>query len=177
MICRVLKRDDLVAFRALHRTALAEAPHAFVESAAQDAARSDDEVTAILDRGETWGALQDGRLVAKLVIDVLPYQALAHTRWLHGVYVNPEARGSGAAAKLVDAAMQDARGRGVFRFVLWVNSENAAAKSFYEKLGFREIGRVPQGIAVGGTYADDVLMCHAHDPAPAPRLDASGLGA
>jgi len=56
------------------------------------------------------------------------------------------------------AAIDDARRAGAFRFLLWVNEENKAARRFYEKLGFQEIGRVDQGIAAGASFVDDVLM-------------------
>ena len=42
--------------------------------------------------------------------------------------------------------------------VLWVNEKNDAARKFYERLGFREVGRIAKGIAVDGAYVDDVAM-------------------
>ncbi|MGH6951808.1 MAG: GNAT family N-acetyltransferase, partial [Vitreimonas sp.] len=53
---RQLTLDDLAAYRALHRHGLCEAPDAFVETPANDAARPDATVRAMLERGEGWGA-------------------------------------------------------------------------------------------------------------------------
>jgi RimJ/RimL family protein N-acetyltransferase len=155
---RVLTRADLAAYRALQRFGLQERPDAFADTLALDAARPDEEVAALLDRGEIWGAFVDGRLLAKIMLYYPPYPAFAHTRWLHGVYAHPDARGAGLAEALVRAAFDDARAAGVVRFMLWVNALNAPARRFYEKLGFREIGRIEQGIAIEGRLVDDVLM-------------------
>ena len=158
MLARPLTVDDLTAYRALHRFALAHAPYAFAETSGQDAARTDAEVAATLARGETWGLLIAERVVGKLVIDTPPYEAFRHTRWLHGVFVHPDARGAGAADVLVRGAIADAQQKGAVRILLWVNAENRAARRFYEKLGFLEAGRIDQGIAVDGGLVDDVLM-------------------
>jgi predicted GNAT family acetyltransferase len=155
---RRLRAADLAAYRQLHRFALTQAPEAFAETQAQDAARADAAVAEELARGQTWGAFVEGRLLGKLVIDAPPYPAFAHTRWLHGVYVHPDARGAGAAAALVSGALADAKQAGAFIAVLWVNEKNTAAQKFYQRFGFREVGRIAKGIAVGGTYIDDVMM-------------------
>lgn len=173
MEVRSLSLGDLVAYRALHRFALTEAPHAFVEDAAQDAARPNSEVAALMARGEAWGVFHNGRLVGKLVMDGLPYAPLAHTRWLHGIYLHPDARGSGAGAALLRSAIAHAQAQGVFRVLLWVNAENVAARGFYERMGFREVGRIDQGLSFAGGYVDDVLMCLASE---APALDGPVAG-
>lgn len=161
---RRLAVSDLAAYRALHRRALKEAAQAFVETPEEDADKPDSDVAPVLERGEAWGAFVDGKLVGKMTIDCLPYAALAHTRWLHALYVGPEGRGGGLAVKLVEAAMQDAQAVGASRFILWVNTENKAARRFYEKLGFRETGRIPGGIRMNGRIMDDVLMCREATP-------------
>lgn len=158
MLVRKLTLADLDAYRALHRHGLVHAPASFVETAAQDALRADGEIAPALERGEAWGVFEGDRMLGKLVIDCLPYAVLAHTRWLHVIYVHPEARGTGAGAALMRGAIDHARRDGAFRFLLWVNDENKAARRFYEKLGFEEIGRIDQGLAAGASYVDDVLM-------------------
>jgi GNAT superfamily N-acetyltransferase len=158
MLVRRLGVGDLAVYRALHRYGLEEAPHAFVETLANDADRPDEAVAEMLARGEGWGLFEGERLLGKLVVDALPYDCLTHTRWLHAVYLHPEARGAGQGAALMRAALEDARARGAARVALWVNEKNLAARRMYERLGFAETGRVPGGIAVGGALVDDVLM-------------------
>jgi GNAT superfamily N-acetyltransferase len=158
MIVRQLTAHDLQAYRALHRFGMEESPLGFVDVAATDAARPDTEVTAMLVRGDAWGAFDGERLIGKLTIDALPYPSLAHTFWVHAVYVHPDARGTGVSGKLLRAAIANAQSRGASRIALWVNDANAHAKALYARLGFRETGRIPGGIRVAGAYVDDVLM-------------------
>jgi ribosomal protein S18 acetylase RimI-like enzyme len=72
--------------------------------------------------------------------------------------LHPDARGDGAGEKLMRAAIADAEARKATRVLLWVNALNSAARRFYEKLGFREIGRIEGGIVVDGAVTDDILM-------------------
>lgn len=155
---RQLTAADLAEYRALHRFGMKESPNGFVDVVETDAARPDAEVEAMLARGEGWGAFDGERLVGKLVIDALPYPSLAHTFWVHAVYVHPEARGSGVSARLFAAAIEAARAKGASRVALWVNGANDHARRLYERLGFVETGRIPGGIFVVGAYVDDVLM-------------------
>lgn len=158
MIIRRLTASDLAAYRALHRFGMTESPDGFVDVTATDAARPDEAVEAVLARGEGWGAFSGERLVGKLTIDALPYPSLSHTFWIHAVYVHPDARGTGASSKLLQAAIEDARAKGAQRIALWVNGVNAHARGLYERLGFCQTGRVPGGIKVAGALVDDVLM-------------------
>ena len=155
---RRLSSADLAAYRTLHRFGMIEAPQGFVDVPATDAARPDEAVDAVLARGEGWGAFDGERLVGKLTIDALPYPSLAHTFWLHGVYVHPDARGQGASGALIHAAIEDAISRGARRIALWVNGKNVAARKSYERVGFIETGRIPGGIKIDGEDVDDVLM-------------------
>lgn len=159
MHVRALTPDDLASFRALHRFALAESPHAFVETLENDAARPDEAIADMLTRGEGWGAFDGDRMVGQLVIDALPYARLAHTCWLHAVYLHPDARGSGAGRALLMAAIEHVVALGARRIALWVSERNAPARRAYERLGFVETGRVPGGIMDGDEPVDDVLMC------------------
>lgn len=158
MQVRALTGDDVEAYRALHRFGLTESPLAFVETLANDAARPDGVVREMLERGEGWGLFDGARLLGKLVVDALPYDCLSHTRWVHAVYLHPDARGAGAGALLLGAAIEHARATGGRRIALWVNERNAAAQRLYARLGFVETGRIPGGIRVEGGDVDDVLM-------------------
>lgn len=158
MIVRQLTGDDTAAYRELHRFGMNESPTGFVDVAATDGARPDSQVREMLQRGDGWGAFDGDRLVAKLTIDALPYPSLARTYWIHAVYVHPDARGTGASGELIQAAISGAREKGARRVALWVNGVNARASSLYERMGFRQTGRIPGGIQVGDAFVDDVLM-------------------
>jgi GNAT superfamily N-acetyltransferase len=58
------------------------------------------------------------------------------------LYVRPDARRRGVAHELVKAAATEARRRGAEMLELDVLENNAAARSFYERLGFSTVERV-----------------------------------
>lgn len=58
--------------------------------------------------------------------------------YIHDVWVEPEARGSGAATALVQRACAIFAERGSPRVVLMTASPNAAARALFQKLGFRD---------------------------------------
>jgi len=158
---RRLAAADLAAYRALHRFGIRESPTGFIDVAETDAARPDGEVAAMLMRGEGWGVFEGERLIGKLTADALPYPSLAPTFWLRAVYVHPDARGTGASGRLIRAAIEGARAEGTSRMALWVHAANPHALALYERIGFRESGRIPQGVSINGQLVDDVLMSMA----------------
>lgn len=160
---RQLAAADLAEYRALHRFGIEESPSGFIDVEETDAARPDAEVVAMLMRGEGWGVFEGERLVGKLVADALPYPSLAPTFWLRAVYVHPDARGTGASERLIHAAIEYARAKGGSRMALWVHGANPHARALYERIGFRESGRIPRGISINGELVDDVLMSVALD--------------
>jgi GNAT superfamily N-acetyltransferase len=80
--------------------------------------------------------------------------------WLNGLYVRPEAWGTGVADELHDRAVAAIRAAGHERARLWVLEENARARRFYERHGWfadgssRVVEFPPNPIDLG--YALDV---------------------
>jgi len=60
--------------------------------------------------------------------------------WLEGLYVVPERWGTGLGAELHDRALEEVRGLGSGSCRLWVLEDNARARWFYERRGWRENG-------------------------------------
>ena len=56
---------------------------------------------------------------------------------IHGLYVVPGEWGTGVAPRLHDAAVEAVRGLGCTEVRLWVLEENARARRFYERSGWR----------------------------------------
>lgn len=67
--------------------------------------------------------------------------ALVRFEWLEGLYVVPEWWGKGVAAELHDAGLEIVRDLGSAKIHLWVLEENARARRFYERRGWRENGQ------------------------------------
>jgi ribosomal protein S18 acetylase RimI-like enzyme len=77
---------------------------------------------------------------------VAVYQETAQTAYVYSLWLDPVARGRGLGHRLVAAALDWARRRGVRTATLRMASDNAAARTVYEGLGFTE---VPTGGAAG----------------------------
>jgi ribosomal protein S18 acetylase RimI-like enzyme len=59
------------------------------------------------------------------------------------------ARGQGLGRMLVERLLTDLRGRGVGGVHLEVDARNSRAMGFYERLGFRELERMPGSVLMG----------------------------
>ena len=61
--------------------------------------------------------------------------------WLYALWVEPESRGNGLGALLIEAVAGWAREQGAARLDLSVTTNNAAAAALYTRAGFGETGR------------------------------------
>ena len=84
------------------------------------------------------------RLVGKLTIDALPYPSLAHTFWVHAVYVHPDARGTGASSRADargDRGARERKAHAASRFGSMARTRTRAAlyerSAFAKPAGFR----------------------------------------
>ncbi len=83
-------------------------------------------------------ALQDGNVIGLAHILFHPSTwSVAPTCYLEDLFVAKSARGSGAAASLIEAAAQAARLRGADRLYWHTQEFNAAARSLYDTLADR----------------------------------------
>ncbi|TDD41148.1 GNAT family N-acetyltransferase [Saccharopolyspora elongata] len=57
------------------------------------------------------------------------------------MWVDRAWRGEGVAEALVDAVLSWSLSRGATSVALWVFDGNSAARRFYERVGFRPVGR------------------------------------
>jgi len=83
-------------------------------------------------RTDGWIAEVDGRAVGSVLCSQRD-QATAQLRLL---LVEPEARGRGVGARLVDECVRFARRAGYQSIVLWTNDVLVAARPLYERSGF-----------------------------------------
>ena len=100
----------------------------------------------------------DGTAVgfAKLGSPSLPVETPRDTLELWQIYVLNEWQGSGIGPALFDWAATRARERGAVHLQLTVYVDNHRAKAFYERRGFREVGRYD--FMVGNHADEDIIM-------------------
>lgn len=83
-----------------------------------------------------------------------------------GIGMLPQARGRGLGRRLMTAAMDAARARGMERIELEVFASNTRAVALYASLGFRREGLKRRARKLDGEYDDDVLMALLFDDPP-----------
>lgn len=76
----------------------------------------------------------------------------------HTILVMPNVRGQGTARRLMDALMSQARRSGCHVMVAGISAGNTRALAFHAKLGFAEVGRMPDVGQKLGKWLDLVLM-------------------
>jgi RimJ/RimL family protein N-acetyltransferase len=82
-----------------------------------------------------------------------------HVGEVWGVYTRPAGRRRGAAARVMAAVIEHARGLdGVEQIQLSVSSEAAAAEALYLGLGFEVWGREPKALRLGDRRPDEIHM-------------------
>jgi L-amino acid N-acyltransferase len=82
----------------------------------------------------------------------------------HSVNLSPRARGRGLGRALMAALEARARAQGAHLLIGAVTATNAASLAFHRRLGFAEVGRIPQAGWKFGRYHDLVFMHKLLDP-------------
>jgi len=110
-------------------------------------------------RKVVFGLLDDDGLLGVTGIAFNTRQKIRHIAKLFGIYVKKRARGTGAAGRLIDVALDEASRRAGIRIVqLTVTENNRAAVELYEKRGFMAYGTEPFAVAVAGGYVGKIHM-------------------
>jgi len=156
---RRLLPADAPAFRTLRLEALAGHPEAFGASLEDEAAQGEAFFAARLSTNAVFGGnLPGAPQLGGIMALAIPTSAKSrHKGLLWGVYLRPEARGSGLAAALLDAVLHHAQGR-VEEVRLAVTAGNTAARRLYLRAGFTEWGREPRAVKIGESYYDEHHM-------------------
>jgi ribosomal protein S18 acetylase RimI-like enzyme len=162
---RPLTESDRDAFWALRLRAVTDHPAAFGWTPEEVCALSGEE----RDRrfradwiagGVMLGAFVDGGLVGTLGLSPEARTKMRHRASIRAVYVAPEHRGRGVAARLLAEAIRRARAMpGVEILVLSVGADNAPARRLYEGFGFAAYGIERRALKLAdGGYVDEILM-------------------
>lgn len=147
----------MAAYRLVRLRALRDHPDAFGASF-EDEASSNLSHHIGLPPSVTFGGFANGALVATAALIVPTGLKRRHRGTIVGVYVVPEARGTGIGRGLMDAIVAHARATGLAVLGLTVNTANAGAKRLYQAAGFQVVGAEPRGLRVDGRFIDEDIM-------------------
>jgi len=163
---RLLVADDVASYRELRLEGLKNHPEAFASSWEYEATKPASWWTERLEMNTVFGGWVDrSPLVGVAGLRVPGQVKLRHRGVLWGMYVRPEARGTGLAAALVRQVIEHARTL-VEEICLSVVVSNAAACRLYSAAGFQEYGLERRAIKVGSEYYDELLMTLPLNPPP-----------
>lgn len=157
---RLLRPEDAALYRDIRLEALRTHPEAFGASFEDESARPLSFFAERLTDNAVFGAFDGTALLGTAGFRQGPAPKQAHKGLLWGMYLRPEARGSGLAKRLVEAVLGHARGR-VELIQLTVVRGNVPAQSLYESMGFAAYGIEVAALKVGGRDLDEVLMAKA----------------
>lgn len=177
---RMLGEADWELYRDIWLQAFRDSPEAFTAGLAEDSVRShqfwQDQVS------QSSRLLAERDRVPEGIVAVRPYEPEPAAVEIFGLYVVPQARGSGVSWRLVEAAADLAKAQG-FRYAFyWVGVDNGRAIGFAENFGFRNTGaRRPtrngpfdaageeQVALILSLAADPTETPNPTSPRPAPR--------
>jgi RimJ/RimL family protein N-acetyltransferase len=84
-------------------------------------------------------------------------ESMAHVGQI-GTFLGPEWRRQGIGETLFRSTVDFARERDFMKFVIQVRSGNRQAQRFYQRLGFRECGRLTRQVRIGDQEDDEIVM-------------------
>lgn len=161
---RRLERSDAAAFGNIRLEGLERNPEAFGASYEQELQYSETQFGDMISNSAVFGGFgEDGALAGVIAVARSKGAKMKHIASIWGMYVRPEARGTGLSRLLMKAAVEEAKT--TCRSIrLCVVSSNDAAIRLYESFGFKAWARDSEALKVGDVYHDEILM----------RLDTSG---
>ena len=111
-----------------------------------------------LARDHVCAVVQDGEWLAVGGLTRLAGRKLDHKGLIWGMYALPPARGTGAAARILDALEDAARAMGLRQLQLTLMADNLRARRVYERHGYELYAIEPDSVRREDSYADEALM-------------------
>ena len=168
---RRLEAPDVADYRELRLESMKGHPESFGASWESEAEKPISWWAERLQTATVFGGwVNDSPLVGTAGFAVYDSPKMRHKGVLWGMYVRPQARGTGLAAALVQEVVAHARTL-VEQVCLTVGASNVAARRLYGAAGFEDYGLERRGLKIGSEYYDQVLMVLPLDPRPASSPD------
>ncbi len=111
-----------------------------------------------LARDHVYAVVRDGQWLAVGGLTRLAGAKLDHKGLVWGMYAVPAARGTGAAARILDQLEATAQELGLRQLQLTLMADNARARRVYERHGYVLYAIEPDSVRRDGEFADEALM-------------------
>jgi L-amino acid N-acyltransferase len=136
-------RDSVATFNSVERTA--------------------EEIAAMIEdtraQGHAWLVAEEGGGLLGFATFFPFRKGVGYARTMeHTIILAPSAAGRGIGRELMETLAAEARDRGVHSLIAGISGENAAGIDFHARLGFTEVGRLPEVGWKFGRWFDLVLM-------------------
>ncbi|HEX8508314.1 MAG TPA: GNAT family N-acetyltransferase [Propionibacteriaceae bacterium] len=175
---RVLGQEDWPVYRAVRLAALQESPNVLGATLELEASADEDHWRAQMITARRLVVELDERVCG--VVSVDRFTEEPESADLFGLWVDPSARSTGAAGRLVETAVTLTAAEGIKRMYYWVGTENARAIGFATGFGFRVTSHRRAVVGAGDPSAADteiaLVLPLEDDPATVPNATAGGLG-
>jgi ribosomal protein S18 acetylase RimI-like enzyme len=154
---RPLGEEDWQQYRDARLTALRESPDAFAATVDEEEAYDEDFWRLRMTRSARLLAEREGSPLGIVSVG-RSGEDRPTTSELFGLWVSPDARGSGVATELVRAGARLAREQGQKQLAYWVGSDNGRAVAFASGFGFRPTAERRPMRVKGDGDEDEVAM-------------------
>jgi ribosomal protein S18 acetylase RimI-like enzyme len=149
--------ENAEALRNLRLEAITLHPTAFTADPDLESRLTLDDWRERIRRNAWFGGIVEDELVAMAALLTEASKKVKHTGYLASMYVRENERGTGLADGLIQALLAYAA-EYVEQVILTVEAGNMRAIKFYQRHGFRTIGKLPRAILVDGKYFDELQM-------------------
>ncbi len=176
MNIRVLTPADVEAYRSLRLSGILESPGVAWASHDEENALSRQQMQerlAATPHQIVFGGFLDGELVAIGGFKREAMSQVHHRGNIWGLYVSPAVRGKGLGRlMLADMLVHLRKFPELVQVTLVVSSDNVAARSMYENIGFIKTGVDRRSVCIDGHYHDEDRMVLFLDKGPDLRVGA-----
>ena len=154
---RVLEESEWALYRDVRLRALAESPESFTTNLADEADRDEQFWRERITRSHR--LLAERGSVPQGIVSLGQYEPDPSAAEVFGLYVIPDARGTGVSWRLVEAAAALAIQQGYVQLYYWVGTDNARAVGFAKNFGFQTTDyRRPARSASGLQPSEEIAM-------------------
>ncbi|MEH6405151.1 MAG: N-acetyltransferase [Sneathiella sp.] len=162
---RQLDATDAVPFREVRLEGLHTHPESFSSSYDDERAEPLSSFEDWLENSIVFGGYNEENTLLGIASFIKPtMHKQCHKGKLTGIYVRPQARGTGLAKALISQLIATHAEGVVEEILLTVGAFNAPAITLYKSLGFKEYGLEKRALKVGDTYYDELLMALPLNP-------------